>query len=360
MTTSATSFPTFTLPHDPLTPLDPNVRPTPIAIRKLQVELYDNARAIQSPLGGGNYGHLGLLMSNADYIALAGAGNKYTFPERPDIPDYTGMNASARHEATETYKDDFRTFAEAQGFHNQLKKLLITAVPAIYINALAHDLHGFAAVPARTILNHLKDIYGQVTPEDLEANLTLFDTPWDPATPIETVFVNARRCRHFAEVGDDPISDAAYMRQLIKTFTKAGVFTQAIHEWNNKATADKTTANIVTHFTRADVERRLHDPTTKATLTANTAQKPSQPATNTVSDTVPLGGYCWSHGLGINPAHTSATCTKPAPGHNKLATLHNMMGGNNTIRRSPGEKPLYTPPPRRTANKAAVTVTKPE
>ena len=40
------------------------------------------------------------------------------------------------------------------------------------------------------------------------------------------------------------------------------------------------------------------------------------------------------------------TCNKPAPGHNKHATLHNMMGGNNTIRRLPGEKQLYVPPKR--------------
>ena len=41
--------------------------------------------------------------------------------------------------------------------------------------------------------------------------------------------------------------------------------------------------------------------------------------------------YCWTHGLGKNKTHTSATCNKPAEGHKTDATLDNMMGGCTTI-----------------------------
>ena len=41
--------------------------------------------------------------------------------------------------------------------------------------------------------------------------------------------------------------------------------------------------------------------------------------------------YCWSHGLGRNPKHTSELCNNPLDGHKKEATLDNMMGGNNNI-----------------------------
>ena len=87
---SALLFPVSALPHDPLTPLDPNERPTPLTICKLQLKLYDNARAITSPLGGGNHGHLGMLMTQAAYAALPGTA-QYNFPNRPVLPDNTGM-----------------------------------------------------------------------------------------------------------------------------------------------------------------------------------------------------------------------------------------------------------------------------
>jgi len=41
--------------------------------------------------------------------------------------------------------------------------------------------------------------------------------------------------------------------------------------------------------------------------------------------------YCWTHGLGFNCNHTSATCSNPAEGHHTTATVKNMHGGNNTI-----------------------------
>ena len=41
--------------------------------------------------------------------------------------------------------------------------------------------------------------------------------------------------------------------------------------------------------------------------------------------------YCWSHGLGRNPKHTSESCNSPLEGHKKEATLDNMMGGCNNI-----------------------------
>ena len=41
--------------------------------------------------------------------------------------------------------------------------------------------------------------------------------------------------------------------------------------------------------------------------------------------------YCWTHGLGRNKEHTSATCNRKSEGHKTDATLDNMMGGSNTI-----------------------------
>ena len=41
--------------------------------------------------------------------------------------------------------------------------------------------------------------------------------------------------------------------------------------------------------------------------------------------------YCWTHGLGKNWNHTSATCKNKAEGHKDEATADNTMGGNDRI-----------------------------
>jgi hypothetical protein len=38
--------------------------------------------------------------------------------------------------------------------------------------------------------------------------------------------------------------------------------------------------------------------------------------------------YCWSHGYQVGLNHTSANCTKKAPGHKHNATKTNIMGGD--------------------------------
>jgi hypothetical protein len=38
--------------------------------------------------------------------------------------------------------------------------------------------------------------------------------------------------------------------------------------------------------------------------------------------------YCWSHGYQVGLAHTSANCTRKAPGHKGGVTKENIMGGD--------------------------------
>ena len=38
--------------------------------------------------------------------------------------------------------------------------------------------------------------------------------------------------------------------------------------------------------------------------------------------------YCWSHGFGTNPKHTSCQCTKEKEGHIDRATKRNRQGGS--------------------------------
>ena len=87
--------------------------------------------------------------------------------------------------------------------------------------------------------------------------------------PIKMVSVNGRICFSFATTGDNPITDDTCIHQMVKIFTNSGIFTQAIHKRNLKTPAQKTMANLITHFTQAGVECCLLIPTTKATLVAN-------------------------------------------------------------------------------------------
>ena len=83
----------LTLPVSPLTPLNPDTRPTVEAIQQLQSELYENAALVRSQYGGGQNGLLGILMPPNEYNTIAPGMPFELPPDGPDIPDLEGDGA---------------------------------------------------------------------------------------------------------------------------------------------------------------------------------------------------------------------------------------------------------------------------
>ena len=82
---------------------------------------------------------------------------------------------------------------------------------------------------------------------------------------------------------------------------------------------------------------------TVASLTKAKGGSTSTPLTELPTQSTPTGkaanpqkfevnldpvGYCWSHGYKVKHGHSSATCTRQKPGHQKNATRSNIMGGS--------------------------------
>jgi hypothetical protein len=238
-----------------------------------------------------------------------------------------------------------------------IKAQIIAAVPDFAIRALYNEDFGYAAVTPEQLITHLITQYGTIDEDDLEKNQELCKTIWDPSSTIEAAFAKLAQYRHFATVGQDAISDAQAIRFATDSFEKSGLFTEALKDWRKKPAVQRTLDNLKTHMIAADKER-LREQTALKTGMANKATEPKEDKNNknTKESDVPEY-YCWTHGLGRNPGHTSATCTRPAEGHQKLATLANMMGGNNFISRKKGEKGVYKRPPRTTRGNNTTSTT---
>jgi hypothetical protein len=329
----SSAFPVAELPHDPLTKLSASLEPTAAAVRLLRRELYANARSVPTTLGGGQHGHLGLIMPVADYATMS--NDPYVLPAFPDIPDYAGAATPAeRAEWEALYKVDMKDYSEAHGLHMQLSKMFLAAVPHCYLHAHYDDIHGFSGASLRAMLTDIMDTYGAIDDDALEENLARLEAPWDPTTNIVEVFTRGALCRRFAAQGDEPIPDSKYMRILLQIFTNSGVFGRDIEDWEAKPKADKTIVNMKTHFMEANKRRRKKEQGLKGALSANAASNTMQ---------LPPGWfYCWSHGL-CN--HTGAACTAPATGHVTTATFDALAthGGCTYIQRPQGYKPIWKP-----------------
>jgi hypothetical protein len=65
---------------------------------------------------------------------------------------------------------------------------LLTAINASFLSILEDPDFGFSDVTPRTMLTHLRNEYGTLTPEDLEKIRTALSDPWNLDDPIEDLW----------------------------------------------------------------------------------------------------------------------------------------------------------------------------
>ena len=153
-------------------------------------------------------------------------------------------------------------------------------------------------------------------------------------------------CRLFAD-GIDPISEATAVRAAVQNLECTGICLNAVKDWRKLPDATHTLPQLKSHFNRANKERQRHLTASDAGFAGAATVPATTPNHPVLPPAAPLSRfhYCWSHGLGPNRGHTSATCRDKAPGHQTEATVDNMLGGCNSVHRRCGEVAIFGRPP---------------
>ena len=83
-------------------------------------------------------------------------------------------------------------------YHNTAKclvKQIVATVPTIYIEELEHSITKFGKLVPYDLLNHLKQKYGVVSDQDLDANIECMEAKWMLPIPIEALFRQLRKAK---------------------------------------------------------------------------------------------------------------------------------------------------------------------
>jgi len=342
---------TLTFPHPILTPI--KGQPTNQSLQLLQKQIYANARAIHSTRGGGNHGHLALVMPGPQYLLRT--GHVFVNPIHPGIAPVHGANATGPQitETNRQFAQDLQEHTLFTTVTEELKKQIILAVEPRYLSILEDIDFGFADISSRRMLAHLQAEYGQISNEQIEANRQQLSADWNPDDPIEDLWLRIQEAQRYAVAANEAITNATALRLTLPVFEKTGVFTTAAENWRDRPEAEWTMEAFKLHFTKANKER-MRKLTAQgagyhgANAAINPAPAPAPASPSAATNSTPAGQqaivgnvamyYCWTHGLGKNRAHTSQTCTNKAPGHMDHSTADNLLGGNDRIMRG-GRRP---------------------
>jgi hypothetical protein len=123
-------------------------------IHTIQKLLQANAREIDTHLGGGALGYLGIIVSNASYAMVAPATEagptlwiSPTAPGRAPVnTDGTAAHISA---ARHSWDEAVHTYCNYTSVQQALKKQFITVFDTMYVEVLNDEMVGFADITAR-------------------------------------------------------------------------------------------------------------------------------------------------------------------------------------------------------------------
>ena len=111
-------------------------QPTSHDLTNLEKEIISIFVNIPTTLGGGNYGHVGVIMDPTDYSTMTG-GTAFVNPVNPGIyPADLALNAAAgiRARAEAEHKELVNQFETFEGVRLGTKDLILAAVDNEYLN----------------------------------------------------------------------------------------------------------------------------------------------------------------------------------------------------------------------------------
>jgi hypothetical protein len=140
-----------------------HMRQSMLRMKKIKI----NAAAIQTKLGGGRHGHLGLVLQPTTYEKIT--GTPFELPEDPGVHPIQPAGATAAQiaEVTRQHNADTKTWTECLNTDTALKNQIIATFEPKYLRSLHNKYTGYTNTTAMKMLDHLYEKYGKITAADL-------------------------------------------------------------------------------------------------------------------------------------------------------------------------------------------------
>jgi hypothetical protein len=156
-------------------------QPTSHDLTILEKELIAILAGIPTALGGGSFGHVGVIMDETAYLTMTN-GIAFENPANPGVyPAGLAANAAAtvRARAEAEHKELINQFETFEGVRQGVKDLILEAVDNEYLIEIEHETLGFLNQTPRQMLDHLLTRGGTLDFADTKELLAERDGEWN-------------------------------------------------------------------------------------------------------------------------------------------------------------------------------------
>ena len=238
-------------------------QPTDEDLNLLTEECINAASSIPTTNGGGQHGHIGMIIPEAEYITFSHNAERFVEPTNPGpYPANVDQDAVVRERQIAEHKAEQAEFETHQG----VKKFLITAITKAvdpeWIAELKSDRMGFNHRTPLELLEHLRAHGGDLDHLDVTGLIQELQKPWDNVEAPATLFARGDKIERQLVKAGQAANPTLRLAFGLSTFEASGEFEPSIREWKAKPAADQTFPNFRIFMQKAFADRKKHDKTT--------------------------------------------------------------------------------------------------
>jgi hypothetical protein len=110
--------------------------------------------SVSSYVGGGRHGHLIIIITNEEYLAIA--ADVFPVPDNPGASPkvVVGTTAAVIAELTRLHREATQVYRTYHNMDQAIKKLILKAFDDAYLNALSNEVVGYANCTSLDLLTH--------------------------------------------------------------------------------------------------------------------------------------------------------------------------------------------------------------
>ena len=227
--------------------------PTNKTMKRLKQELRENASSVESDLGGGDHGYLGLVLTDIDYTTVCDA-TAFTAPVFPITPLVIpiGTDQVQALNLREQYKDAKRAYYECKNVEKALQHHIQDAIEDKYLESLVNKDTQLIQANIPDVLTYLNDTYGKVPSEEVKLKEAEIRTmQFNPADPMILLFNPINKLVKMGISAEIEYTENQLLDIGLTVIRNTRDFKKALGEWEALATTAKTWITFKSHFKTA-------------------------------------------------------------------------------------------------------------
>ena len=233
------------------TPTPIHGTPTNTTLKRLKTELGANASSVESDLGGGDHGYLGLVLTDEEYARIS-----LNLFVPPYFPGELNIDPDANHIVALISDNHIMKHVvvtmSAKHVEKALQRHIQDAMEAKYLESLINEDTQLIQEDIPTVLRYLFETHGKVPSEKVKQTEQEIKTmSFHPADPMIILYNPIEKLKKLGEAAGIPYTENQFLDVGLTVIRNTLDFERALSDWELLQDNQKTWEHFKLHFKTA-------------------------------------------------------------------------------------------------------------